>query len=108
MGWNSVCYSLSSQENSALFHHPEKSTFIIHVCPTASLVNSREASRGTCPPDIQFTNEDQGLEGASVVYKTILKNLFKKNEFVPHRGRFVKWYNCGPTVYDTAHMGHAR
>lgn len=71
------------------------------------MVNSGEASRGTCPPDIQFTDEDQGLNGASVVYKTIL-NFSKKNEFVPRRGRLVKWYNCGPTVYDTAHMGHAR
>ena len=23
-------------------------------------------------------------------------------------GRHVKWYICGPTVYDSAHMGHAR
>ncbi|KAF8508924.1 tRNA synthetases class I (C) catalytic domain-containing protein [Gautieria morchelliformis] len=23
-------------------------------------------------------------------------------------GRHVKWYNCGPTVYDASHMGHAR
>lgn len=20
----------------------------------------------------------------------------------------VTWYNCGPTVYDSSHMGHAR
>lgn len=20
----------------------------------------------------------------------------------------MKWYNCGPTVYDASHMGHAR
>ncbi|PWN98315.1 hypothetical protein FA09DRAFT_308177 [Tilletiopsis washingtonensis] len=24
------------------------------------------------------------------------------------RGRSVTWYNCGPTVYDASHMGHAR
>lgn len=23
-------------------------------------------------------------------------------------GNLVKWYNCGPTVYDASHMGHAR
>mmetsp|Transcript_8191 Transcript_8191/g.16546 ORF Transcript_8191/g.16546 Transcript_8191/m.16546 type:complete len:136 (+) Transcript_8191:48-455(+) len=23
-------------------------------------------------------------------------------------GRTVKWYICGPTVYDSAHLGHAR
>ncbi|TFK53566.1 cysteinyl-tRNA synthetase [Heliocybe sulcata] len=31
-----------------------------------------------------------------------------KTEFTPKEGRHVKWYNCGPTVYDASHMGHAR
>ncbi|KDQ18769.1 hypothetical protein BOTBODRAFT_28275 [Botryobasidium botryosum FD-172 SS1] len=31
-----------------------------------------------------------------------------KNEFVPVRSRHIKWYNCGPTVYDASHIGHAR
>lgn len=25
----------------------------------------------------------------------------------PH-SRQISWYTCGPTVYDSAHMGHAR
>ncbi len=28
--------------------------------------------------------------------------------FVPMNGKRVLWYMCGPTVYDAAHMGHAR
>ncbi|RNF00748.1 putative cysteinyl-tRNA synthetase [Trypanosoma rangeli] len=28
--------------------------------------------------------------------------------FTPRVGRLVRWYMCGPTVYDVAHMGHAR
>eukprot|EP00392_Amoebophrya_sp_AT5.2_P017542 g17917.t1 len=28
--------------------------------------------------------------------------------FLPHEGRKVNWYVCGPTVYDHAHLGHAR
>lgn len=29
--------------------------------------------------------------------------------FVPRSGsKAVKWYTCGPTVYDVSHMGHAR
>ncbi|KAJ2964638.1 hypothetical protein NQZ79_g523 [Umbelopsis isabellina] len=31
-----------------------------------------------------------------------------KTEFIPINGRRVTWYNCGPTVYDASHMGHAR
>jgi hypothetical protein len=30
------------------------------------------------------------------------------DEFVPQKGRQVRWYNCGPTVYDESHLGHAR
>lgn len=32
----------------------------------------------------------------------------QKEEFVPENGNRVMWYSCGPTVYDAAHMGHAR
>ncbi|SCU99373.1 LAME_0G02916g1_1 [Lachancea meyersii CBS 8951] len=33
----------------------------------------------------------------------------KKEEFVPRSGgKNVSWYSCGPTVYDSTHMGHAR
>ncbi|CAF0971316.1 unnamed protein product [Rotaria sordida] len=32
----------------------------------------------------------------------------KKELFVPINGNEVRWYSCGPTVYDTSHMGHAR
>lgn len=28
--------------------------------------------------------------------------------FIPAEGRLVRWYSCGPTVYDAAHIGHAR
>uniref|UniRef100_A0A3B0MSF7 cysteine--tRNA ligase n=1 Tax=Theileria annulata TaxID=5874 RepID=A0A3B0MSF7_THEAN len=35
-------------------------------------------------------------------------NPSSKVEFVPEEGRKVRWYTCGPTVYDAAHMGHAR
>ncbi|KAK3237227.1 hypothetical protein CYMTET_52675 [Cymbomonas tetramitiformis] len=31
-----------------------------------------------------------------------------KVPFTPSEGRKVKWYTCGPTVYDKCHMGHAR
>ena len=31
----------------------------------------------------------------------------KKEIFVP-KDKIVSWYSCGPTVYDSSHMGHAR
>uniref|UniRef100_A0A1L8DFF5 Cysteine--tRNA ligase, cytoplasmic n=1 Tax=Nyssomyia neivai TaxID=330878 RepID=A0A1L8DFF5_9DIPT len=32
----------------------------------------------------------------------------QKEPFRPLSGNCVKWYSCGPTVYDASHMGHAR
>ncbi len=32
----------------------------------------------------------------------------RKEEFVPLSGNTVKIYACGPTVYDSSHLGHAR
>lgn len=40
---------------------------------------------------------------------TIYNSLTRQKEvFVPNEGNKVTWYICGPTVYDSAHMGHAR
>lgn len=39
------------------------------------------------------------------VYNSLTRS---KNTFTPLHGNRVDWYNCGPTVYDAAHMGHAR
>jgi len=38
------------------------------------------------------------------VYNTITK----EKEELKVEGGVVKWYTCGPTVYDSAHLGHAR
>ncbi|KAI9294736.1 cysteinyl-tRNA synthetase [Neoconidiobolus thromboides FSU 785] len=39
------------------------------------------------------------------VFNTLTKS---KVPFVANEGNLIKWYNCGPTVYDSSHMGHAR
>ncbi|KAI9726066.1 MAG: hypothetical protein M1828_002074 [Chrysothrix sp. TS-e1954] len=41
------------------------------------------------------------------VYNSLTRSL---NPFIPvdPDGKAVKWYVCGPTVYDDAHLGHAR
>lgn len=31
-----------------------------------------------------------------------------KDRFIPKDGNKVLWYMCGPTVYDSSHVGHAR
>ena len=32
----------------------------------------------------------------------------KKEDLIPHDGNKIRMYACGPTVYDSAHLGHAR
>lgn len=32
----------------------------------------------------------------------------KKEQFTPKNASRITWYNCGPTVYDDSHLGHAR
>ncbi|KAF8070794.1 tRNA synthetases class I (C) catalytic domain-containing protein [Lyophyllum atratum] len=49
--------------------------------------------------------ERASAEPALKIYNSLTRT---KTEFVPRNGRHVKWYNCGPTVYDASHMGHAR
>lgn len=41
------------------------------------------------------------------VYNSFSRSLEPFQPVDPN-GRLVKWYSCGPTVYDAAHMGHAR
>jgi len=39
------------------------------------------------------------------IYNSLTK---QKEEFVPRKGKEVKMFVCGPTVYDYSHIGHAR
>lgn len=48
-------------------------------------------------------------KGTEVPQLKLYNSLTRQKEvFTPQNGRHVLWYSCGPTVYDTSHMGHAR
>jgi hypothetical protein len=40
-----------------------------------------------------------------VVYNSLTKT---KEPLKIHHGNNLTWYTCGPTTYDSAHIGHAR
>ncbi|KAH9820546.1 tRNA synthetases class I (C) catalytic domain-containing protein [Melampsora americana] len=50
------------------------------------------------------TNGQEPIKGLKL-YNSLTKS---KEDFVPRIPGKISWYNCGPTVYDASHMGHAR
>ncbi|OQR67975.1 cysteine--tRNA ligase [Tropilaelaps mercedesae] len=61
-----------------------------------------EEKRKRCQPIWQVP---VGHSASLKLYNSLTR---EKEPFVPQNGRRVTWYNCGPTVYDASHMGHAR
>lgn len=57
------------------------------------------------PPRVLGLPDEAG--GTLRLHNSLTRN---KEVFVPQSkdGNLVTWYNCGPTVYDASHMGHAR
>lgn len=49
--------------------------------------------------------QSQGSRDVLKLYNSLTRS---KTPFVPIAGNKVTWYCCGPTVYDSSHMGHAR
>jgi cysteinyl-tRNA synthetase len=53
----------------------------------------------------------QALNGVKLpkikIYNSLTRN---KDDFTPAdpKGGTVTWYACGPTVYEDAHLGHAK
>jgi len=49
-------------------------------------------------------------QGTPLAALKVNNSLNKKQleDFIPAKGKLIKWYTCGPTVYDNSHLGHAR
>ena len=71
---------------------------LISSCVLARGMSSKRVQPPWSPP----SNPDRP------VLKLFNSLTRKKEIFVPQQGNRVTWYNCGPTVYDASHMGHAR
>ncbi|CAI5464506.1 unnamed protein product [Closterium sp. Yama58-4] len=62
------------------------------------------------PPGGGADGKAEGSSGGSTGGGLRVNNslCIEKVPFVPQNGRRVTWYICGPTVYDSSHIGHAR
>ena len=67
--------------------------------------------------DVRYENDDAstwarptGIDKGLKVKNSLTSHVSdgRMDAFVPGKGNRVLWYTCGPTVYDSCHMGHAR
>lgn len=68
--------------------------------------NNIFSSRLYCGVNHKYVNwaEPEGFDSGITVYNTSNR---KKVKFKTKLKGIVSWYACGPTVYDSAHIGHA-
>jgi cysteinyl-tRNA synthetase len=72
----------------------------------SSSTSTAGGTGGARQPPWKVPKPLQGYEEPTLkVYNSLTRS---KVDFVPSKGKQVTWYNCGPTVYDSSHMGHAR
>jgi len=90
--------------SSYLFIHPSQPTVSHPYTHMSEKESSGVMPAWHAPPMAS------GLGLQNVAYPLQMMNSLTrtKTPFVPKNGRHVLWYMCGPTVYDSAHMGHAR
>ena len=76
--------------------------FVRQICAIRTMATTRQQPPWKPPP----VPPDSNLPPLRI-YNSLTK---KQDLFVPidSKNRKVTWYACGPTVYDDAHLGHAR
>uniref|UniRef100_A0A5K3FU09 cysteine--tRNA ligase n=1 Tax=Mesocestoides corti TaxID=53468 RepID=A0A5K3FU09_MESCO len=73
---------------------------VLRLVSTTGIMERRSAPTWNLPtPDVKADLPPLKLYNSLTNSKVL---------FVPKRGKEVSWYCCGPTVYDSSHMGHAR
>ena len=71
-----------------------------------SRMSSASSTNKRLQPDWIPPARNESDEPKLMLYNSLTR---KKEVFIPQDpNRKVTWYNCGPTVYDASHMGHAR
>ncbi|KAH8870383.1 Cysteine--tRNA ligase, cytoplasmic [Schistosoma japonicum] len=86
--------------------HPLKTLHLITWHSTFLSTSTRRMEKRTQP---KWSTPNQNVQDVPLPNVYLYNSLtLRKDLFVPQDERCVKWYTCGPTVYDVSHMGHAR
>jgi cysteinyl-tRNA synthetase len=75
---------------------------------TASLIRAMSTTTADAKTTTKWTPPttlDANTKPKLHLYNTLTHS---KVPFVPVESDRIKWYSCGPTVYNSSHMGHAR
>jgi cysteinyl-tRNA synthetase len=80
------------------------------LAPSGRVFSSRAAApQSTAVDGSLLRRSAPGLRPPPPDSLRLLNTLTGKSDpFEPIDPACVKWYTCGPTVYDAAHLGHAR
>lgn len=82
---------------------------VLHISSRACVVFGRPCSNMANKRLQPAWSPPSRADGQSEPKLTLFNSLTRqKEEFVSQKDKRVTWYNCGPTVYDASHMGHAR
>ena len=82
-----------------------------HLTRLPAMCTHAPSAADTAPPErgVSAPRLFSSSAAAATTELKLLNSLTQQVEpFVPLDPRLVKWYVCGPTVYDAAHVGHAR
>lgn len=71
---------------------------------TETLNGASTASSACRQPEWHVPQPQKGRDDLKV-FNSMTRSVVP---FIPAEGNLIRWYSCGPTVYDSAHIGHAR
>jgi len=87
----------------------DRLTKLEHMLSTAAGIS--KDSKAACPIVHQSPGFPEWTQPSGSISKLKVLNSLcptMKVDFIPQNGNTVNWYQCGPTTYAPAHLGHAR
>ncbi|XP_014786062.1 probable cysteine--tRNA ligase, mitochondrial [Octopus bimaculoides] len=102
--WLSRCYHTKHHEKLVL---RQITTYLSSLTSSLSSKDTRPNGRehlAVVPKYHSTWIQPEGFDTGIKVYNTLTK---QKEKLILLRKNIATWYICGPTVYDSAHLGHA-
>lgn len=96
-------FSLRNIISQYIFNKSGRLRPILVLYRNSSEVHTKDRATVKSADQVRWV-EPGGYETNISIYNPLTK---LKNKLWLQDDNVVKWYSCGPTVYDSAHIGHA-